>query len=567
MLQQMPAKPRTVLTSIENREQEQAKPSQGIPTALSELLTQQLKAETQKHAEYEAKTALLQEVVELQLQQQEQEERDRAEAEARATQLEEQVVLLTQQLEAATGKHTDNEANKATLGFLREMWKSARATNTILVAEVKRLKAAAAAAATAAAAAAQAAASNPAAAETAAAAAAAAATTAAAAAQAAASNPAAAEKAAAATAAKELAASDAKAVQAAAAAAANIELLIAAANKVRADAKGFMYKVAEPADLSTTGKTEAPEPPSGAFGEPPRPPQFGAHDEGGEIVRGKDEADNHRSGQDATEVQPETKAARAQARAVKSKGAVNRALDKPGRKRSNVPSDQGTPAAPGASTASTPPRWRSKGQAMLDGLITSRTIGKVSAHTSVASTIDARTQNPDAARIAQRARAEVRRRLAAQPSVQRKTTAQFDDIRARQAVRHRLRGAPDVVVANALKATCMLDEYMWYQPTRGKSEVARLLKGTARGTFCVRKSTSQQGCFALAVSVSPKAAKPWWGLITPTGCQYKLQFLRSYKNCFDTVPDLIRYYRANPCALINYHGKREFELRLVDGAV
>ena len=539
MLQQMPAKPRTVLTSIENREQEQAKPSQGIPTALSELLTQQLKAETQKHAEYEAKTALLQEVVELQLQQQEQEERDRAEAEARATQLEEQVVLLTQQLEAATGKHTDNEANKATLGFLREMWKSARATNTILVAEVKRLKAAAAAAATAAAAAAQAAASNP----------------------------AAAEKAAAATAAKELAASDAKAVQAAAAAAANIELLIAAANKVRADAKGFMYKVAEPADLSTTGKTEAPEPPSGAFGEPPRPPQFGAHDEGGEIVRGKDEADNHRSGQDATEVQPETKAARAQARAVKSKGAVNRALDKPGRKRSNVPSDQGTPAAPGASTASTPPRWRSKGQAMLDGLITSRTIGKVSAHTSVASTIDARTQNPDAARIAQRARAEVRRRLAAQPSVQRKTTAQFDDIRARQAVRHRLRGAPDVVVANALKATCMLDEYMWYQPTRGKSEVARLLKGTARGTFCVRKSTSQQGCFALAVSVSPKAAKPWWGLITPTGCQYKLQFLRSYKNCFDTVPDLIRYYRANPCALINYHGKREFELRLVDGAV
>jgi hypothetical protein len=61
-----------------------------------------------------------------------------------------------------------------------------------------------------------------------------------------------------------------------------------------------------------------------------------------------------------------------------------------------------------------------------------------------------------------------------------------------------------------------LSQYTWYRPHLGRTEVVSLLKGQASGAFCVRDSASQPGCYALSVSVSPKADKLWTGLITPT---------------------------------------------------
>eukprot|EP00037_Helgoeca_nana_P032154 m.412471 g.412471 ORF g.412471 m.412471 type:complete len:770 (-) comp28856_c0_seq1:175-2484(-) len=105
-----------------------------------------------------------------------------------------------------------------------------------------------------------------------------------------------------------------------------------------------------------------------------------------------------------------------------------------------------------------------------------------------------------------------------------------------------------------------LTQYTWYRPNLGRQEVVSLLKGQASGAFCVRDSASQPGCYALSVSVSPKADKLWTGLITPTdngrgGVKYRL----FVKQKFDSVIELITYYHKNPCVTID-KGKREVTL-------
>eukprot|EP00729_Bicosta_minor_P003730 gene3730-1502_t len=102
-----------------------------------------------------------------------------------------------------------------------------------------------------------------------------------------------------------------------------------------------------------------------------------------------------------------------------------------------------------------------------------------------------------------------------------------------------------------------LRQFPWYRPQLNRSDVVRLLKGKAAGAFCVRESASQPGCFALSVSVSPKADKLWTGLITPTddgrgGERYRL----FVKQKFDNIPDLIKFYHTSPCVTIN-QGRRE----------
>jgi len=102
-----------------------------------------------------------------------------------------------------------------------------------------------------------------------------------------------------------------------------------------------------------------------------------------------------------------------------------------------------------------------------------------------------------------------------------------------------------------------LRQFPWYQPQLNRSDVVRLLKGKAAGAFCVRESASQPGCFALSVSVSPKADKLWTGLITPTddgkgGERYRL----FVKQKFDNIPDLIKFYHTSPCVTID-QGRRE----------
>ena len=100
-----------------------------------------------------------------------------------------------------------------------------------------------------------------------------------------------------------------------------------------------------------------------------------------------------------------------------------------------------------------------------------------------------------------------------------------------------------------------------YRPQLGRGDVVALLKGKATGAFCVRDSASQPGCYALSVSVSPKADKLWTGLITPTddgrgGVKYRL----FVKQKFDTVADLIEFYHSNACVTID-KGKREVVLK------
>lgn len=106
-----------------------------------------------------------------------------------------------------------------------------------------------------------------------------------------------------------------------------------------------------------------------------------------------------------------------------------------------------------------------------------------------------------------------------------------------------------------------LRQFSWYRPNLGRQDVVSLLKGRAAGAFCVRDSASQPGCYALSVSVSPKADKLWTGLITPTddgrgGVKFRL----FVKQKFDTVADLIDYYHQNACVTID-KGKREVVLK------
>eukprot|EP00041_Stephanoeca_diplocostata_P023403 m.574780 g.574780 ORF g.574780 m.574780 type:complete len:780 (-) comp22283_c0_seq2:640-2979(-) len=106
-----------------------------------------------------------------------------------------------------------------------------------------------------------------------------------------------------------------------------------------------------------------------------------------------------------------------------------------------------------------------------------------------------------------------------------------------------------------------LTQYDWYRPELGRMDVVTLLKGRDTGAFCVRDSASQPGCYALSVSVSPKAEKLWTGLITPTddghgGLKYRL----FVKQKFDSVAELIAFYHSNACVTID-RGKREVVLR------
>jgi len=100
-----------------------------------------------------------------------------------------------------------------------------------------------------------------------------------------------------------------------------------------------------------------------------------------------------------------------------------------------------------------------------------------------------------------------------------------------------------------------LTKYKWYKPDLSRTGVVTLLRGKTAGAFCVRESASQPGCYALSVSVSPQADKLWTGLITPTGSQFRL----FVKQKFDTIPELIDYYRTSPCVTID-KGKRQVML-------
>lgn len=86
-----------------------------------------------------------------------------------------------------------------------------------------------------------------------------------------------------------------------------------------------------------------------------------------------------------------------------------------------------------------------------------------------------------------------------------------------------------------------LRRFRWYRPDLPRQEVAQALRAQPPGTFFVRESSSQPGCYALAMSIGTD--KPWNGLITPTVdnagvTRYRLFVAKK----FNSLPELINYY-------------------------
>eukprot|EP00730_Choanoeca_flexa_P015844 TRINITY_DN7369_c0_g1_i2.p1 TRINITY_DN7369_c0_g1~~TRINITY_DN7369_c0_g1_i2.p1 ORF type:complete len:719 (+),score=205.10 TRINITY_DN7369_c0_g1_i2:158-2314(+) len=90
-----------------------------------------------------------------------------------------------------------------------------------------------------------------------------------------------------------------------------------------------------------------------------------------------------------------------------------------------------------------------------------------------------------------------------------------------------------------------LFEYSWYRPDLPREEAARNLKGQAVGTFYVRESSSQPGCYAIAM-VSENN-KIWNGLVTPsvTG-DNRVLYKLFVKQKFESLPELVTYYTKHP---------------------
>jgi classical protein kinase C beta type len=89
-----------------------------------------------------------------------------------------------------------------------------------------------------------------------------------------------------------------------------------------------------------------------------------------------------------------------------------------------------------------------------------------------------------------------------------------------------------------------LRRYKWYRPDIPRQDVAAHLKGKPPGTFFVRESSSQPGCYALAMEVG--GDKPWNGLITPTVDQEGVTRYRLFvAKKFNNLPELITHYSQN----------------------
>eukprot|EP00056_Hartaetosiga_gracilis_P004814 m.78310 g.78310 ORF g.78310 m.78310 type:complete len:734 (-) comp11950_c0_seq1:216-2417(-) len=89
-----------------------------------------------------------------------------------------------------------------------------------------------------------------------------------------------------------------------------------------------------------------------------------------------------------------------------------------------------------------------------------------------------------------------------------------------------------------------LFEFPWYRPDLPRDEAARNLSGKPVGTFFVRESSTQPGCYAIAM-VSEKK-KIWNGLITPSHTKNGNTLYKLFvKQKFESLPDLIEYYYSH----------------------
>lgn len=96
-----------------------------------------------------------------------------------------------------------------------------------------------------------------------------------------------------------------------------------------------------------------------------------------------------------------------------------------------------------------------------------------------------------------------------------------------------------------------LTSFSWYRPDLPRDRQAVELKNKPAGTFFMRESTSQPGCYAIAMSMGPDAP-PCNKLILPSVDTSKMPRFRLYANVkFDSLPELVHFYSSSPVDQLN----------------
>ncbi len=91
-----------------------------------------------------------------------------------------------------------------------------------------------------------------------------------------------------------------------------------------------------------------------------------------------------------------------------------------------------------------------------------------------------------------------------------------------------------------------LMKFDWYKPQWARKVVSEKLEGQPTGTFYVRESASQPGCYAVAVSLGDSV---WHGVISVNnGKNGEIMYKLYTKAKFPSIPELISYYHEHTIA-------------------
>eukprot|EP00730_Choanoeca_flexa_P019310 TRINITY_DN9427_c0_g1_i1.p1 TRINITY_DN9427_c0_g1~~TRINITY_DN9427_c0_g1_i1.p1 ORF type:complete len:715 (+),score=256.70 TRINITY_DN9427_c0_g1_i1:73-2217(+) len=92
-----------------------------------------------------------------------------------------------------------------------------------------------------------------------------------------------------------------------------------------------------------------------------------------------------------------------------------------------------------------------------------------------------------------------------------------------------------------------LAAYKWYRPELNRKTANAVLQSSNPGTFIVRESKSQPGCYAISVWLGDKM---WHGVISPSTTATGQVLYKLYvKSKFPSIPDLVDNYHGHPIAL------------------
>jgi classical protein kinase C beta type len=91
-----------------------------------------------------------------------------------------------------------------------------------------------------------------------------------------------------------------------------------------------------------------------------------------------------------------------------------------------------------------------------------------------------------------------------------------------------------------------LEGHSWYRPDLARDEAVKALSGQPAGTFYVRESFTQPGCYAITMQ---RNGSPWHGLITPsTTPDGRTLYKLFVKQKFESLPELVDYYTTHAVA-------------------